>query len=159
MLGFDSDLLEKPENCFIIYQGSHGEKGAEIADVILPSAAYTEKDAIYVNTEGRPQMAYRAVFSPGESQEDWKIIHDLAGKMKFDLGFNDLDSLRQILSNKNPIFSNIDNIKSSVWKHSINGQDHFSDEEIIASKDNFYLTNIISRASKTMVKCSNLLKK
>ena len=76
---------------FVIYQGSHGDRGAHRADVILPGAAYTEKDATYVNTEGRPQMTARAVFPPGEAREDWKIIRALSGVLGQALPFNSVD--------------------------------------------------------------------
>ena len=75
-------------NAFVIYQGSHGDAGAHRADVILPGAAYTEKDAIYVNTEGRPQMTARAVFPPGEAREDWKILRALSGALGKPLPFD-----------------------------------------------------------------------
>ena len=81
----DTDLLGK---AFVIYQGSHGDRGAHRADVILPGAAYTEKDATYVNTEGRPQMTARAVFPPGEAREDWKIVRALSGVLGQALPFN-----------------------------------------------------------------------
>ena len=79
LLGADEIDTERLGNAFVIYQGSHGDRGAHRADVILPGAAYTEKDAIYVNTEGRPQMTARAVFPPGDAREDWKIIRALSG--------------------------------------------------------------------------------
>ena len=79
---------------FVIYQGSHGDRGAHRADVILPGAAYTEKDATYVNTEGRPQMTARAVFPPGEAREDWKIVRALSGVLGQALPFNSVTELR-----------------------------------------------------------------
>ena len=81
-------------DAFVVYQGSHGDAGAHRADVILPGAAYTEKSATYVNTEGRPQMARRANFPPGDAREDWAIIRALAGKLDVSLGFDNLEHLR-----------------------------------------------------------------
>ena len=87
-------ILRRLGNAFVIYQGSHGDRGAHRADVILPGAAYTEKDAIYVNTEGRPQMTARAVFPPGDAREDWKIIRALSGVLGQALPFNTVTELR-----------------------------------------------------------------
>ena len=78
LLGADEIDMARLGEAFVIYQGSHGDRGAHRADVILPGAAYTEKDATYVNTEGRPQMTARAIFPPGEAREDWKIVRALS---------------------------------------------------------------------------------
>ena len=76
------------KNAFIVYQGHHGDKGAHHADVVLPGAAYTEKDGIYLNTEGRVQYANRAAFPPGEAREDWAILRAFAGVMGINIGFD-----------------------------------------------------------------------
>ncbi len=81
-------------DAFVIYQGSHGDRGAHRADVILPGAAYTEKDGTYVNTEGRAQMTTRAIFSPGEAREDWTILRALSGVLGRPLPFDSLQELR-----------------------------------------------------------------
>src|SRR4026207_2222217 len=94
LLGADEIDMERLGNAFVIYQGSHGDRGAHRADVILPGATYTEKDATYVNTEGRPQMTARAVFPPGEAREDWKIIRALSGVLGQALPFNSVAELR-----------------------------------------------------------------
>ena len=88
LLGADEIDTDRLGKAFVIYQGSHGDRGAHRADVILPGAAYTEKDATYVNTEGRPQMTARAVFPPGDAREDWKIIRALSGVLGQSLPFN-----------------------------------------------------------------------
>ena len=94
LLGADEIDTDRLGKAFVIYQGSHGDRGAHRADVILPGAAYTEKDATYVNTEGRPQMTARAVFPPGEAREDWKIVRALSGVLGQALPFNSVAELR-----------------------------------------------------------------
>ena len=94
LLGADEIDTERLGKAFVIYQGSHGDRGAHRADVILPGAAYTEKDATYVNTEGRPQMTARAVFPPGEAREDWKIVRALSAVLGQALPFNTAAELR-----------------------------------------------------------------
>ena len=94
LLGADEIDTDRLGKAFVIYQGSHGDRGAHRADVILPGAAYTEKDATYVNTEGRPQMTARAVFPPGEAREDWKIVRALSGVLGQALPFNSVTELR-----------------------------------------------------------------
>ena len=94
LLGADEIEMEPLGSAFVIYQGSHGDRGAHRADVVLPGAAYTEKDAIYVNTEGRPQMTSRAVFPPGDAREDWTILRALSGVLKHKLPFDTLNELR-----------------------------------------------------------------
>ena len=91
LLGADEIEMEPLGSAFVIYQGSHGDRGAHRADVVLPGAAYTEKDAIYVNTEGRPQMTSRAVFPPGDAREDWTILRALSGVLKHPLTFDSLE--------------------------------------------------------------------
>jgi NADH-quinone oxidoreductase subunit G len=159
LLGVDSVDLIKPENSFVIYQGSHGEKGAAIADVILPAAAYTEKEAIYVNTEGRVQMTKKANSAPGEAQEDWKIILDLAKNLNIDLGFNEIISLRKLIIAQNPDLSNLDDIAETKWKNSVEAaSDKLAEEEVKVTEIDFYTTNVIARTSKTMIDCSNIKK-
>ena len=102
--------MERLGNAFVIYQGSHGDKGAHRADVILPGAAYTEKDAIYVNTEGRPQMTARAVFPPGEAREDWKILRALSGALGKPLPFDSTQALRAKLFEAHPHLALLDQI-------------------------------------------------
>ena len=95
LLGADEIDTDRLANSFVIYQGSHGDKGASIADVILPGATYAEKTATYVNFEGRPQMTMRAVFPPGEAREDWTIIRALSERLGKTLPFDNAMELRQ----------------------------------------------------------------
>jgi len=94
LLGADSISIDKKDK-FVIYQGSHGDKGAEIADIILPGAAYTEKNGLFINLEGSLQRAYKASYPPGDAREDWTIIKELADRMNKSLEFNNIQQLRE----------------------------------------------------------------
>lgn len=144
------------QNCFIVYIGSHGDQGARNADVILPAAAYSEKAAIFVNLEGRAQTTARAIFAPNQAKEDWKIIAELADILGFDLGFKDLSELRAALKQVSSTFANLENITKAQWIKSgeLNGK--LVVEKITIKDIDFYLTNPIARASRTLNKCSNL---
>ncbi len=145
------------EKTFVIYQGHHGDQGAARADVILPGAAYTEKDGLFVNTEGRVQMARRAVFPPGEAREDWKIIRaisDYAGKP---LGYDTIFQLRQKLYAAHPHFAKVNDIKHSPWEPFGKKGDwgHApSAPTLVPIIDNYYMTDSISRNSPTMAACT-----
>ena len=95
LLGADNVKLEAYNNCFVIYQGHHGDKGATHADVVLPGSTYTEKSGIYVNLEGRVQVSNQAALPPGDAREDWKIIRALSDKLNLSQPWKDLDELRQ----------------------------------------------------------------
>jgi len=99
LLGADNINFEK-KNKFIVYQGSHGDKGAEIADIILPGAAYTEKNGLFVNLEGKIQNAFKASYPPGDAREDWTIFRDLSNMMKEPLEFNNIKELRECINNQ-----------------------------------------------------------
>jgi NADH-quinone oxidoreductase subunit G len=159
LLGADEIDMARLGNAFVIYQGSHGDKGAHRADVILPGAAYTEKDAIYVNTEGRPQMTARAVFPPGEAREDWKILRALSGALGRPLPFNSTKALRVKLFEAHPHLALLDQIDPAdgaaierlAQQTAKPGKDRFG--QVI---DDFYLTNPIARASAIMANLSAL---
>ena len=149
LLGADNIDFDK-NNKFIVYQGSHGDKGAEIADVILPGAAYTEKNALFVNLEGKIQNAYKASYPPGESREDWVIFKDLANLMKKPLPFNNQKQLR-------------DSIYEYIQKKNIKKNNHlkkinFVEDEILIKPIDYYYTNAVARASKTMSECRKISK-
>ncbi|MDI9349998.1 MAG: NADH-quinone oxidoreductase subunit NuoG [Candidatus Symbiobacter sp.] len=160
---FDRGQLGK---ALVIYQGHHGDRGAEAADVILPGAAYTEKDAIYVNSEGRPQAALRAVFPPGDAREDWKIIRALAGKMGMDLGFDDRDRLREMMAAYNPIFAAMGCLPPANWGDYVAAVKSEAARAVAEAQNpapafhhamaDFYQTCAISRASPTLQNCSRL---
>ena len=145
----DAARLEK---AFVIYQGHHGDAGAHVADVVLPGAAYTEKDGIYLNTEGRVQYAARAAFPPGEAREDWTIIRALAGRMGINLGFDTLAELREAMFELVPHFAEADKVKNARWAR-FGSRTKLTPAPISAAVGNFYMTCAISRASETMGQC------
>ena len=151
----DTDLLGK---AFVIYQGSHGDRGAHRADVILPGAAYTEKDATYVNTEGRPQMTARAVFPPGEAREDWKIVRALSGALGQALPFNTAAELRAKMCAACPHLALIDQILAAdtgaIERLAAQGAGKTGRERFGEAITDFYLTNPIARASEIMASLS-----
>ena len=150
----DADEIDtsKLENAFVVYQGHHGDKGAHVADVILPGAAYTEKDATYVNTEGRPQQAYRAIFPPGEAKEDWAIVRALSGALGSPLAFNDLDALRDAMEAAVPHLAAVDERTEAEWG-SFGTAGEMDDTPFASAVQNYYHTNAIARASATMAQC------
>ena len=150
LLGADHINFEKKDK-FIVYQGSHGDKGAEIADVILPGAAYTEKNGLFVNLEGKMQSAYKASYPPGDAREDWVIFKDLANMMKKSFGYNNAKNLREIINKEIQL-----KISSNIKK--INKVD-FIDENISIKPIDYYYTNSIARASKVMSECRQISKK
>ena len=154
LMGVDNKDVLKLKKPFVVYQGHHGDVGAHIADVILPGAAYTEKSATYVNTEGRPQLAKQATFPPGDAKEDWKIIRAFSDYVKNKLPFDDLESLRNNLYDEFPHLGDIDEIKKARWsKFGTKGK--IDNIELKSSIKNFYNTCSISRTSETMATCLN----
>ena len=148
LLGVDNLKFEK-KNEFVIYQGSHGDKGAEIADIILPGAAYTEQDGYFTNLEGKIQKAYKASFPPEEAKEDWLIINELAETMNHRKLFNDKDELDSSLLNQINLFIEKDkSIKSSTVENV-----EFKQEILNVESEDYYYSNAIARASKTMLEC------
>ncbi len=150
LLGQDNLIFNK-KNEFVIYQGSHGDKGAEIADIILPGAAYTEQSAHFTNLEGKIQKAYKASYPPGEAKEDWQIINELAEMMNNRKLFNDKDELESSMHN----FLNLKKEKQkSGYVKEIN-QDDFENETLNIRVKDYYFSNVIARSSKTMLDCYN----
>ena len=146
------DEVEIAAGPVVIYQGSHGDLGAHRADIIFPSAAYTEENGLFVNTEGRPQLAVRAGFAPGEAKENWAILRALSAELAATLPFNSLAELRQSLLEAHPHLGQIDQILQSEWaplKAGTLGKATFR-----SAISDFYLTNPIARASKLMAELS-----
>ncbi len=141
---------------FVIYQGSHGDRGANRADIILPAAAYTEENGLFVNTEGRPQLAMRAGFAPGEAKENWAILRALSAELGATLPWDSLAGLRQALVAAVPHLAKIDQVADNGWTP-IALRDMGTATFRTAVKD-FYLTNPIARASTLMAECSALAK-
>jgi NADH-quinone oxidoreductase subunit G len=141
------------KDTFVIYQGHHGDRAAARADVILPGSAYTEKNAIYVNNEGRAQAARQAVFPPHEAREDWKIIRALSEALEKPLAYNDLAQVRARLAAVNPLFAKLDTVAPAAWKpFGKAGKCDTSPFSLPIA--NFYMTDPVSRASKTMAQCT-----
>ncbi|MEM7123353.1 MAG: NADH-quinone oxidoreductase subunit NuoG [Pseudomonadota bacterium] len=153
LLDADGPGIERLANSFVIYQGHHGDHGARVADIILPGAAYTEKDAIYVNMEGRPQQAARAVFPPGEAREDWKIIRALSGAMGAAVPMDTIDDVRTRMFEIAPHLGASDEIVAAAWQ-AFGTAGTLDDTAFSAAVDNFYMTCPISRASPTMAQCT-----
>ncbi len=159
LLGADEINVDRLSGSFVIYQGSHGDRGAEIADVILPGASYCEKTATYVNFEGRPQMTMRAVFPPGEAREDWTIIRALSEALGKALPFDNVMELRQKLYEEAPHLAAIGETASEhadqlreLSREAIRIQPAPFTNAI----DDFYLTNPVTRASTIMAEMSTL---
>jgi len=156
-LGADELAIE--QGAFVVYIGTHGDRGAHRADVILPGAAYTEKSGLYANTEGRVQLASRVVFPPGEAREDWAVLRALSGALGQALPFDSLTALRKKLVEAHPHFARIDQIAAGdpgdIGKLAIHPAVAMKDPFIPAIGD-FYLTNPIARASAVMAECSAL---
>jgi NADH-quinone oxidoreductase subunit G len=153
LLGADEIDTTRLGNAFVIYQGHHGDRGAHRADVILPGAAYTEKNAIYVNTEGRAQMARMATFPPGEAREDWKILRALSEVLGRTLGFDSLAQLRRRLADASPVFAEIDAVVPAAWGP-FGAAGQMDGAPFRRAIENYYMTDPISRASATMAKCT-----
>jgi len=150
LLGQD-DLNFDKKNEFVIYQGSHGDKGAEIADIILPGAAYTEQSAHFTNLEGKIQKAYKASYPPGEAKEDWLIINELAEIMNNRKLFNDKDELESSMLN----FLNLKIEKQKFNSIKVTNQNNFKNELLKVKFKDYYFSNVIARSSKTMLNCNN----
>ena len=159
-LGADECDVSKLKNAFVIYQGHHGDAGARHADVVLPGAAYTEQNAIYVNTEGRAQMAHRASFPPGEAREDWAILRALSDRVGNTLAYDDLFALRQAMIEETPSLGRIDQIGGEEDRFDVSrvGAAGSVGAAAFASPiTDYYLTNPVARASKTMAECSAVM--
>lgn len=139
-------------DAFVVYQGHHGDAGAHRADVILPGAAYTEKNATWVNTEGRVQLGRLCVFPPGDAREDWTIIRALSDALGKTIPFNDLKSIRSKMVDVRPSFLGVDTVSPAEWK-AFGTKGDVSSAPFVNPIGNFYMTDPISRASETMAKC------
>ena len=150
---FDMELLG---NAFVVYQGHHGDEGAHRADIVLPGAAYTEKDATYVNMEGRVQRTKRAVFPPGQAKEDWAIIRALSDALHKPLPYDNLEALRARMVKVAPHFAKLGEVVPAAWPKAAEHSDKFriTDRPFNQIIPNFYMTDPISRASKTMAECT-----
>ena len=154
-----ADETEIAPGAFVIYIGTHGDQGAHRADVILPGAAYPEKSAIFVNTEGRLQMAGRASFPPGEAREDWAIIRALSDVLGHRLPYDSLPFLRQAMFKAHPHLQQIDQVSPGLRADVAAlaaGAGTPDKASFVPAPDDFYLTNAIARSSPIMAECSAL---
>ncbi len=147
-----ADECDLPADKFVIYQGSHGDRGAHRADVILPSACYTEESGLFVNTEGRPQMANRAGFPPKEARENWAIVRALSDYLDVSLGFDSLDALRADLFATHPHLADLDRVADNKFNAVKLGA--IKDAVFQNAIADHYLTNPIARASNLMAELS-----
>ncbi len=147
-----ADEIDMPEGAFVVYQGSHGDRGAHRADVILPGAAWPEQQAIFVNTEGRPQMAYRAGFPPGDAREDWAILRALSAELGATLPFDSLDQLRAQLFAAHPHLARIDQVPENEWQPVEPGE--MGRAPFRSTIGDPWLVNPICRASRVMAELS-----
>jgi NADH-quinone oxidoreductase subunit G len=149
-----ADEVEIGEGAFVIYQGSHGDRGAHRADVILPGAAYTEENGLFVNTEGRPQLAMRAGFAPGEAKENWAILRALSAELGAQQPWDNLGQLRQALIEAVPHLAQIDEVPENEWNRIPLRKP--AKAALRNAVTDFYLTNPIARASTLMGELSAL---
>jgi NADH-quinone oxidoreductase subunit G len=157
LLGVDE--IDVPPGAFVVYIGTHGDAGAHRADVILPGAAYTEKSGLYVNTEGRVQIANRASFPPGEAREDWAILRALSDVLGKTLPYDSLAQLRKALFAAYPHLQRIGQITPGEASEvrALAAQGGTPDKAPFRQAfDDFYLTNPIARSSAVMAECSAL---
>jgi NADH-quinone oxidoreductase subunit G len=153
LLGADEIDTRRFGNAFVFYQGHHGDAGARRADVVLPGAAYTEKDATYINTEGRVQLGRRAVFPPGDAREDWRILRALSEMVGHKLPYDNLAQLRKRMLQANPVFAAVDEVTPAAW--GTFGKEGRAEPAPFAYPiSDFYRTDPVSRASPTMAECA-----
>jgi NADH-quinone oxidoreductase subunit G len=160
LLGADEfDTARIGADTFVVYQGHHGDAGAARADVILPGSAYTEKDGTYVNTEGRVQRGYRALFPPGDAREDWRILRAFSATIGHALPYDDLDSLRARMERQNPVFGRVGLARFGASDTTGPATGNVGDAVFVPAMRDYYLSNPISRASLTMAECSRIAPK
>jgi len=152
LLAADEIDTQRLGKAFVIYQGHHGDAGAHRADVILPGAAYTEKPGIYVNTEGRVQLGFRACYPPGDAREDWAILRALSGHLGKTLPYDTIDQVRSRLIAANKSFAALDQQSAGAWGD-FGKAGQVGEAPFAAPITNFYMTCPISRASRTMAEC------
>lgn len=164
LLGADEiTAKDLPKDAFVIYQGHHGDKGASLADVVLPAAAYTEKAGTYLNTEGRTQLSRAATSLPGASREDWKIIRAVSEYLGTPLPYDDVEALRDRMEDISPTLRRYDIVEQASREVASLGKVQLVDQNknaqvgnkpLIKPIENFFFTDAISRSSPTMARCS-----
>jgi NADH-quinone oxidoreductase subunit G len=155
LVGADEIDAKGLDGTFTVYMGTHGDRGVHAADVILPGAAYTEKHATWVNTEGRPQRAKLAVFPPGEAKEDWKILRALSAALDRTVPLDSLADVRRRMAEIAPALGRIDEITPAPFAE-FGEAGPIGSEPFASPIADFYLTNPIARASGVMQECAAL---
>ena len=155
LLGSDN-LDIKKNNEFVVYQGSHGDRGAEIADLILPSAAFTEQNGLYENLEGRVQECKKASYPIGESIEDWKIFNLILKKLEKNENLSNFETLRKEVLNLIPNFTKLNELPLYKETFLSDISSDFTSERVNIKEFDYYFSNAISRASKTMSECRQI---
>ena len=155
-----SDNLDfKKDNEFVVYQGSHGDRGAELADIILPSATYTEQNGLYENLEGRLQECKKASYPIGEALENWKIFNQIIKRIGQQEDLSNFDQLRKEVLINIPNFSKINELPEHIETKNSNIEASFISEEVLIREIDYYYSNSISRSSKTMSECRQIRQK
>ncbi len=159
LFNLGADEIDVEPGAFVVYQGTHGDRGAARADVVLPGATYTEKSGTYVSTEGRVQQADRANFPPGDAREDWAILRALSAVLGARLPFDSLTALRAQLCAEHPHLGRLDVIAEDLaldLEALLAAAPPATDTPFEAAVTDFYATNPIARASAVMAECSAL---
>ena len=156
LLNSDEVSINKKENQFIIYQGSHGGENSTIADVILPSSSYVEKNGSFVNLEGRVQKSYKASYPPGFAKDDWEIFINIAESNNTDLGFKNFDDLRKKMLDEYPSLGEYNKLPDLNCNNLEVDNQKKKDFQLMVNQIDYYQTNIIARSSKTMHDCKNI---
>jgi len=161
LLGADDlQAYDIPPDAFIVYQGHHGDKGVSDAHVVLPGVAYTEKDGTYVNTEGRPQRGKKAVTTVGDAREDWKIIVALSEILGLGLPYTTLDEIRARMADIAPHLALVDQVQPTTFHTpQLQSSGKISSDPFAQTLKNFFMTDVITRSSRNMVKATSTLKK
>jgi len=147
-----ADEVEIAPGPLVIYQGSHGDRGAHRADIILPATAWTEEQGLFVNTEGRPQLAQRAGFAPGDAKENWAILRALSSELGATLPYDSLAALRRALVAEVPHMALIDEVPVNDWTPLARGG--MGEGALRAPDRDHYLGNPVARASVLMAELS-----
>ena len=156
LVNCDEVSINKKDNQFIIYQGSHGGENSTIADVVLPSSSYTEKNGSFVNLEGRVQKSYKSSYPPGFAKDDWEIFSSIADSNNIELGFKSFNELRKKMVNEYPSLGQYDKLPIINYNNLIFNNHEKKDFKVMLNQIDYYQTNIIARSSKTMHECKQI---
>ena len=156
LVNCDEVSINKNDDQFIIYQGSHGGENSTIADVVLPSSSYTEKNGSFVNLEGRVQKSYKSSYPPGFAKDDWEIFSIIADSNNIDLGFKNFNELRKKMVSEYPFLGEYDKLPELNYNNLTFNSEEKRDFNIVLNPIDYYQTNIIARSSKTMHNCKKI---